>query len=113
MAPMPEIEPTRPVKKGRFTPGKPGQPASGATAHQLMKNPDVVRTLHEKISSWEAENPNRALMGSHIQQMLPDVSASQARTIKRMLDRARTQRAAGDLEGLLRQGAAKAMKDTP
>jgi hypothetical protein len=82
------------------------------TAHQMMKDPDVVRTLHEKISSWEAENPSRALMGSHIQQMLPDVSASQARTIKRMLDRARTQHVAGDLEGLLRQGAAKAMKET-
>lgn len=101
--------PPRPARKAKFEPGKPGQPKSGGTAHQLLKDPDVVRTLHEKISAWETENPKRTLMGSHIQQMLPQVSASQARTIKRLLDKARMKSTVSDVDGFLQQGAAQAM----
>lgn len=111
MGPLPPMDmPSRPVKKARFVPGKPGQPASGMTAHQMLKDPEVVETLANKIAEWEATNPKRALMGSHIQQMLPEVSASQARTIKRMLDKARSTHVTGDMEGLMQQGAAQALK---
>jgi hypothetical protein len=42
--------------------------------------------------------------------MLPEVSAAQARTIKRLLDKALNKSSVGDMDSLMQRGAAKAMK---
>jgi hypothetical protein len=111
MARMPASEmPTRPTRKSVFKPGKPGEPKSGMSAHQILNNPDMVSTLQQRLSTWEEANPGKKLMGSHIQQMLPEVSAAQARTIKRLLDKALNKNAAVDMSTMIGRGAAKTMK---
>jgi hypothetical protein len=111
MAKMPASEmPTRPTRKSVFRPGAPGQPKSGMSAHQILNDPDMVSTLQQRLSTWEEANPGKKLMGSHIQQMLPEVSAAQARTIKRLLDKALNKNAAVDMSAMIGRGAAKTMK---
>lgn len=111
MAKMPSVEslPVRPSRREKFQPGQPGAPRSGMRAHEILRNPEMVETLQRRLLTWEAENPGKTLMGSHIQQMLPEVSAAQARTIKRLLDKALNKSAAVDMDGLMQRGAAKAM----
>jgi len=69
--------------KAQFEPGVPGAPRSGMSVHQMMRDPDLVSMLEQKIAAWQAENPGRQLMGTHIQEMLPEVSAAQARNLKK------------------------------
>ena len=106
------LTPPRPQRRAttEFVPGQPGQPKSGATAHQLLQTPDVVGRLRDGINQWEQSNPGRVLMATHIQQILPEVSAAQARTIKRRLDSVRRDRMVADIDGLMQRSALKAVK---
>jgi hypothetical protein len=54
------------------------------TAHQMMRDPDRVADFQAKVAAWEAQNPGRKLMGSHVAEMFPDVSNAQARTLLRL-----------------------------
>ena len=77
----------------------------------MMRDPETLRTLAERVRAWEAENPKRKLRGSHIQQMLGNVSPAHARNVL-----ARIEKASRDLEGQTQasawdRGAVKAMTE--
>jgi hypothetical protein len=82
--------PPRP-SKAKFIPGKPGAPKSGMTAHQMMRDPEIVSQLQAEVSSWESANPGRKLMGSHMAEILarirPGTTAAQSRTALRLLNK--------------------------
>jgi len=87
--PQPNYAP-RPTK-AKFVPGKPGAPKSGMTAHQMMRDPQIVGQLQSEVAAWEAQNPGRKLMGSHMAEILakvrPGTTAAQSRTALRLLNK--------------------------
>lgn len=110
-APPAPAYPSRPQRRpAAFVPGKPGKPNSGMTAHEILKAPEMVKALRDGIAAWEQANPGRQLMATHLQDMLPDASAAQLRTIKRKLDSAMKQKLVANIEGLMGRGALKASK---
>lgn len=88
MAPPPQPTPpptTRPTKR-KFAPGVPGAPKSGMTAHQMLRDPQIVEQLLQRVQAWEVENPGRKMMGSHLHSALDGgVSQAQARTLLRKI----------------------------
>ena len=87
----PEVGSASPPKErpAQFVPGVPGKPKSGMSVHEMMRDPATLKTLAERVGAWEAENPKRKLRGSHIQQMLGNVSPAQARNVLARIERAR------------------------
>lgn len=78
-------------RPAQFVAGVPGNPTSGMRLPEMLRSPEMMATLAERVKAWESENPKRKLMGSHIHAMLADhnVSRAQAGRIKKAIEKAR------------------------
>lgn len=104
-------DPPRRERPAQFVPGVPGKPKSGKSVHEMMRDPETLRTLAERVKAWEAENPKRKLRGSHIQQMLGNVSPAQARNVLARIEKARRDMEGQQVASAWDRGALKAMTE--
>lgn len=94
----------KPSKPGKFVPGKRGEPRSGKTAAQLMRDPDVLIRLAAALDDYKKSK----VYGPTIREILPECSDAQCRSIAKKINRQMAKMAGGT--NYMRKAAAKTAK---